>query len=163
MDVLSVSSGFVLGIIAGFIANYITPGLTTFVNQKISTVFNLLNPDRYDLTGTWEQNFKEPDPAQSSTWISENETIRLKHLGNIITGTGQTKRLPRTFNYDLKAKHNMVFGSYVKKGERGNITGVGMMQLMVSPDRLEMKGQATWFDSDTKQIESSESNWKKIS
>ena len=163
MDISSISVGFVVGIATGFIANYITPKATTFINKIISSLFNMLNPDRYDLTGTWVQTFKEPDDNGSSEWVDETEQVRLSHLGNIVTGSGVTKSAPRTFIYDLKAKHNMVFGSYVKKCEQGSITGVGMIQLMVSPDRLKMTGQATWFDSDTSQIESSASAWLKTS
>ncbi|WP_243373210.1 hypothetical protein [Geotalea sp. SG265] len=163
MDYLSLSIGFVLGIAGGFIANYLTPRLTIFVNKMLSSVFHFLNPDRYDLTGKWEQIFKEPEDGGCTNWVIEQEITRLSHLGNIITGTGETKVTPRIFDYDLKAKHNMIFGSYKKRGEQGNITGVGMIQLIVSPDRLSMKGQATWFDHDTQRIESSESTWKKLS
>ena len=154
--------GFAVGILTGFIANYITPRSTYFLDRFFGSIFNAINPDRYDLTGKWEQTFTEPEDANCVNWVTEQESDKLIHIGNRISGKGQTKILPRFFIYDLKVKHNMVFGSYIKKGEKGNITGVGMIQLIVSPDRLEMTGQATWFDSDTKQIESSKSNWKKI-
>ena len=97
------------------------------------------------MTGKWHQTFKEPmsdDPAQ---WEEILEVIELRHLGNRITGTGDTQDNHRQFRYDLIVEHNLVFGSYEKVGERGNITGKGVNQMIVSADRLQMTGQATWF------------------
>lgn len=162
MDILSLIIGLVAGILAGLIANYTTPAFTQFVNIKLSMIVNMFDPDRFDLTGKWEQSFHEPSENDPKKWVETKEIVQLNHYGNIITGRGETQRLHRVFYYDFKVKHNMVFGLYLKKGEKGNLTGAGMSQLMVTPDRLEMNGQATWFDHETNKIESSEVLWKKI-
>lgn len=125
-------------------------------------LFHVLNPDRFDLTGTWEQTFKEPVPGDLLTQRPETERLKLRHLGSTVTGEGVIESDKRRFRYELRVSHSLVFGSYQKLGERGNITGRGMTQVIVSPDRLTMKGQSTWFDRDTEKIESSEVTWTKV-
>jgi hypothetical protein len=106
--------------------------------------------------------YQEPDPLDPKNNRDETECLKLSHLGNVVSGIGETKSDKRRFKYDLRVKHNLVFGAYVKVGEKGNITGTGMIQLVVSPDRLGMKGQATWFDRDTERIESAMVNISKV-
>jgi hypothetical protein len=153
---------FALGVFGGLLANYISPPFGRWVQRLFSRLFHILNPDRFDLTGKWEQKFKEPTPEDTSIWRETRELVDLRHLGAVVSGSGETQDDKRRFRYDLNVQHNLVFGSYVKIGAKGNITGNGMIQLIVSPDRVGMKGQATWFDSDTSQIESSVAVWTKI-
>ena len=155
--------GFGAGIIASLTASYLTPRFNRMIHAILSSVFHVLNPERFDLTGKWKQVFTEPGDKDPNAWCEETEVVELKHVGNYISGIGKTKILHRTFIYDLRVKHNMLFGSYIKKGEKGNLSGHGMAQMIVSADRLKMKGQATWFDHDTNQIESSACAWEKIS
>jgi len=88
----------------------------------------------------------------------------MRHVGSIVSGMGEVVGDGRRFNYELRVRHNMVYGTYTKIAqEKGNVTGNGLIQLLVSPDRLSMKGQATWFDRDSEKIESSDVEWTKIS
>ena len=160
---MSAILGFVVGVVASLSANYMSPPFSRFIDSVFGRLFHLLNPDRFDLTGTWSHQFKEPMPGNPTEWRDENEKVPLKHLGATVVGIRKTTVEPREFQYKLKVQHNLIFGSYVKVGEKGNITGSGMIQLIVSPDRLKMRGQATWFDRDTEQIESSQTEWTKIS
>lgn len=160
--VVSLLVSFVLGVIGGVLTNYISPPVGRFMEGLFSRLFYLLDPAGFDLTGKWEQTFKEPEPGSPSTWRETKESVKLRHLGAFVSGTGETQNDKRCFRYNMRVQHNLVFGAYVKVGARGNITGNGMIQLVVSPDRLSMKGQATWFDHDTERIESSEATWTKI-
>lgn len=155
--------GIVLGVIAGLLANYISPPFKRLTDKCFGAIFYLFNPDRFDLTGTWEQTFKELAPPELKQCREVKEKIRLNHIGNVITGSGETDIDTRKFRYQCQIRHNLFFGFYNKIGERGNISGSGMVQLIISPDRLSMEGQATWYDEDTKNIESSHSVWRKIS
>jgi len=154
--------GFLLGIVGGLIANYSSSPFKRAVDSALGRLFHLLNPDRFDLTGTWEQSFTEP-ATDGNTWEEIKETVVLRHLGGTVSGRGVTQDNGRIFLYDLRVQHNLVFGSYTKSGAKGNLTGNGVIQMIVSPDRLSMKGQATWFDNDTERIESSECVWSKTS
>ncbi len=153
---------FIAGVLASLIATYISPPFRRLIDCCFSRIFHLLDPNRYDLTGKWKHVYKEPSPEVPSLWIETEETVQLKHIGSVVTGKGKTTSIPRDFVYDCRTQHNLVFGSYTKQGERGNITGRGLVQVIVSPDRLKMEGQATWFDHDTEKIESSYSRWTKI-
>src|SRR3990167_2811973 len=153
--------GLASGIFLGLFVNYVSPRFNEWINVKLSRISYWLNPEKFDLTGKWEQEFDEPDPANPDNKRTVKEKIELRHIGNQIKGEGTTSVDPRHFNYKCSIKHSMVFGEYVKKGEKGNISGNGLIQLIVSPDRLSMEGQATWYDNDTKKIESSHSVWHK--
>lgn len=155
--------GFLLGVIASLVANYISPPFARAAGRLLSWLFHFVNPDRFDLTGTWQYAYEEPDPLDPKSLREERECLRLRHLGSAVTGEGETKAEKRKFVYDLRVKHNLVFGSYEKVGEKGNTTGNGLIQLIVSPDRLTMHGQATWFDRDTERIESAVVSVQKIS
>ena len=154
--------GFVLGIVSGLVANYVSPSLNRLVDSSLGWLFHLLDPDRFDLTGTWEQTFAEPT-EDAAMWEEVKELVNFRHLGARVTGKGTTRDNGRIFSYDLRVQHNLVFGSYRKTGAKGNVAGNGVVQMIVSPDRLSMKGQATWFDHDTEKIESGECQWEKIS
>lgn len=159
---LRLLAGFLLGIIGSLITSYISPPFKRGVDSLLGRAFHFLNPDRFDLTGTWEQAFTEP-ATDGKTWEEIKETVVLRHLAGTISGKGVTQDNGRLFLYDLKVQHNLVFGSYTKSGAKGNVTGNGVIQMIVSPDRLSMKGQATWFDNDTERIESSDCLWSKTS
>lgn len=155
--------GFLLGVVASLVANYMSPPFSRATGKLLSWLFHFLNPDRFDLTGTWEYTYKEPDPSDPNSLREERECLRLRHLGSAVSGEGETKSEKRKFLYDLRVKHNLVFGSYQKVGEKGNTTGNGLIQLIVSPDRVAMNGQATWFDRDTEKIESAVVSIQKVS
>jgi len=154
--------GFLLGVAGSLIANYMSPPFSRATGKLLGWAFHFLNPDRFDLTGTWQYDYKEPDPSNPSVHRDETECLKIRHLGSAISGEGETKSDKRKFLYDMRVKHNLVFGSYEKVGEKGNTTGNGLIQLIVSPDRLAMNGQATWFDRDTEKIESAVVSIKKI-
>ncbi len=154
--------GFVIGFCASLLANCLSPGFSRLASRMLSRIFHALDPNRFDLTGKWRQVFSEPNEESPPNRVEVSETVQVSHVGNCVTAEGQAENPHRVFRYELRVKHNLVFGSYEKKGERGNITGGGMMQLIVSPDRLQMTGQATWYDRDTNRIESSESRWIKV-
>ena len=153
---------FIIGLLIGLIANYVFPSFRKLMDTLIAKIFHIIEPSKFDLTGKWEQQFSEPSPENSSQWAQTTEIIELKQLADSVSGTGTTQNDHRIFLYKCKIQHNMIFGSYTKKGEKGNICGNGMIQLIITPDRLGMKGQATWFDADTERIESSECAWKKL-
>lgn len=155
---------FVLGVVAGLIANYLSPPIRRMVERVLGWAFHFINPDRFDLTGTWRHTYSEPTPGTPQVRRSCEETVRVRHVGSIVGGTGEVTGDGRRFNYELRVRHNMVFGTYTKvTREKGNVTGNGLIQLLVSPDRLSMKGQATWFDRDSEKIESSYVEWTKTS
>lgn len=161
---MSTSITLILGAVIGLFVNYLSPPFSRFIDTIFGFFFHLFNPDKFDLSGTWEQKFKEPKPGDSSDsieWVEEIEKISIKHIGSKLSGKGKTEIRVREFKYICSISHNMVSGSYTKVSEKGNITGNGVIQLIVSPDRLSMKGQATWFDADTNKVESSECIWKK--
>ncbi|MDT3678549.1 MAG: hypothetical protein ROZ64_06910 [Burkholderiaceae bacterium] len=160
---MEILTGFALGVVASLVANYMSPPFARVSGNLLGWLFHFVNPDRFDLTGTWEYTFKEPDPIDPKSLREELECLRLRHLGSSVSGEGETKSEKRRFLYDLRIKHNLVFGSYEKVGEKGNTTGNGLIQLIVSPDRLAMDGQATWFDRDTLKIESAVVSIRKIS
>jgi hypothetical protein len=153
---------FALGCLGTLVADYLFPSFRRFVESVLSWLFHVFNSDRFDLTGKWRQKFREPTTEDLTKWEEIEELVEIKHFGNRVAGTGETQDNHRRFHYDCKVQQNLVFGAYVKQGARGNITGNGMIQLIVSPDRLRMQGQATWFDHDTNRIESSECTWEKI-
>jgi hypothetical protein len=57
-----------LGIVGGLITNYISPPFKRTVDTTLGRLFHLLNPDRFDLTDTWEQTFTEPTATDGTTW-----------------------------------------------------------------------------------------------
>jgi hypothetical protein len=156
-------TAFVAGFLASLLANYLLLPFRRVTESMFGWLFHLLNPDRFDLTGKWLQKFSEPTEEDPSKWQETQETVRLRQLGNRISGRGETHDDHRQFQYDFRVQHNLVFGSYKKIGEKGNIAGNGVIQMIVSPDCLGMKGQTTWFDHDTNQIESSGCLWTKLS
>ena len=160
MDV-NIGIGIVIGVFTGLIVNFMSPPFNRFVTACFSWIFQLMNPEKFDLTGNWEQVFDEPKSENTDERQTVTEKIKLKHVGSVITGDGDTDINQRHFSYRCTIKHNLLFGEYVKKGQQGNISGSGMIQLIVSPDRLTMEGQTTWYDNDTKKIESSNAIWKK--
>lgn len=151
-----------IGAVIGLFVNYLSDTFSQCMDSIFEFLFHMFNPEKFDLTGKWEYKFSEPKANNPGEWVEESEKVILKHIGNKLTGTGRTTALVRVFNYVCSVRHNMVFGSYTKVSEKGNITGNGVIQLIVSPDRLSMKGQATWLDTDTNLVESSECIWKKI-
>lgn len=154
---------FFLGVVGGLLTNYLSPPFSRGVTKVLSWMFHILDPNRFDLSGTWEHTFEEPDPGNPLNKRKETECLRLNHLGNVVSGTGETKLDKRYFTYELHVTHNLVYGSYTKKGEKGNIAGSGMVQLVVAPGRLVMTGQSTWFDRDTEKIESAPVRLLKVS
>lgn len=154
--------GFLLGIFGGVIANYFSPSFANVVSRALGYIAHCVNPERFDLKGAWQQEFEEPDPNTPSMRRKEAERIELIHLGSSVKGAGETKLDKRLFTYDLCVSNSMVFGSYKKNGQQGNLTGQGMIQLIVSADRTEMTGQATWYDRDTNKIESSAVVWRRL-
>lgn len=151
------------GLIIGLFANYISPPFNRLADKVFGWFFCFMDPDRFDLTGTWIQTFTECCEEDLTQWREVKEKIILCHLGNRVSGDGDTDTKPRHFTYSFHVAHNLLFGSYVKKGEKGNVSGSGMIQLIVSSDRIRMEGHATWFDKDTEKIESSPCTWEKIS
>ncbi len=159
---MDLAIGFVLGVFGGLIANYLSPPFAKKVSAMLGWFANRINPDRFDLSGPWQQGFDEPDPAAPTQRRAETERIDLHHIGSVLSGTGKTNVQPRTFNYDLRVSHSMVFGPYKKVGQQGSLTGQGMVQLIVNANRTEMSGYATWYDQDTDQIESATVRWTRI-
>ncbi len=82
--------GFLLGIVGGLITNYISPPFKRAVDSTLGRLFHLLNPDGFDLTGTWEQTFTEP-ATDGKTWEEIKETVVLRHLGGTVSGEGVTQ------------------------------------------------------------------------
>lgn len=158
---MTATIAFALGFLASLLANYFLPPFRSAMDGGVAWLCHLLNPGRFDLTGKWRQTFREPTNSDPSQWEDIEETVTLRHLGNRVTGRGETQDNHRVFRYSCRVQHDLVFGTYVKKGERGNTTGSGMVQLVVTPDRLQMHGYATWFDHDTERIESSKVVWKR--
>jgi hypothetical protein len=150
------------GFIVGFITNYLTPIFDKTMDSFFGALLHRLDKDRINLTGTWQQTYTEPPAGGGDVWITTTERIELKQGWKAVTGTGETTNHPRTFQYELTIKHDLVFGNYEKKGQQGNLTGTGMTQMIVSKDRKTMIGQATWLDSDTNQIESCKVSWVRL-
>ena len=121
--------GILIGVITGLIVNYISPPFNRTVTSFFSWLFQLMNPDKFDLTGNWEQIFSEPKPQNTEENRKVIEKIKLKHVGANVTGDGVTDIDPRRFVYRCTIKHSQLFGEYLKKGEQGNISGSGMIQL----------------------------------
>lgn len=153
------------GVLTGIMGNLMTPWFARKLTQGVDWVAQLIDPNRFTLTGSWTQTYTEPDPSNSSTRRTVTETIVLTQAASHVTGKGTTATDPRTFEYTLTCKNNMVYGSYVKKSQneqvshKGSVVGTGMVQLIISPGIGRMKGQATWFDADTEEIESSVVTW----
>jgi hypothetical protein len=154
---------FIYGVLSGVFVNHIFPFIGRSIEWIISNLLYFVDKNRVNLNGTWEQVFTEPASKKSAKWKVAKEKVELRHFGSSLSGKGITKKDKRVFEYKCKVQHSMVFGSYKKKtAAQGNITGNGMIQLMITPDRTGMIGQATWYDKDTEKIESSKSTWTKI-
>lgn len=152
----------------GLLVNFFSPTFSRWLLKKLSRLLHRVDKTRFDLSGTWQHTCDEPTPGAVTIPRTIVEVVKLAQLGNTVTGSGVTNIDPRTFIYSLTVNNNMVFGSYVKTsqnavpGQQGSINGTGMVQLIVDPDRMSMLGQATWFDSDTQNIESAEVTWKRL-
>ena len=105
----------VVAILLGLFVNYISPPFNRFVGRCFSWLFHLFDPDRFDLSGMWEQTFHEREPQNLDEFREVKETVRLKHLGNTVSGNGKTDIDPRDISYPGRIEHNLFFGSYVKK------------------------------------------------
>ena len=55
--------GLASGIFLGVFVNYVSPRFNEWINVKLSRISYWLNPEKFDLTGKWEQEFDEHDPA----------------------------------------------------------------------------------------------------
>jgi hypothetical protein len=163
MSVIDVVLGFLAGVASSLVASYFFPRFRRAADTFFSSLALWLNPQRFSLTGTWEQTFDEPLDKKGIKKVTETETIRITHGFSSITGVGRTQNRPRDFNYDLRVLHHLVDGSYSKVATQGNIAGTGTIQMTISDDRLRMIGHTTWLDRDTGKIESSQVEWKKIS
>lgn len=154
--------GFFLGIVSGLVANFFSPAFSMGVLRTFSRLLYWADSERFDLTGTWEHTCLEPTPGAPEVLRQVKERVELNQLGVTVTGTGRTDIDPREFTYSMRVSRSMVFGSYNKRGQRGNITGSGMVQLVVDAASMRMEGQATWFDTDTEKIESSKVSWRRL-
>lgn len=154
--------GFLLGIFSGLVANFFSPAFSMWVLRIFSSLLYSADPGRCDLTGTWEHTYLEPTPGAPNGLRTVKERVELNQLGVTVTGTGITDIDRREFTYSMRVSRSMVFGSYNKRGQRGNITGSGMVQLVVDASCGQMEGQATWFDTDTQRIESSKVSWRRL-
>lgn len=111
---------FFLGVVGGLLANYLSLPFSRGVTKMLSWMFHILDPNRFDLSGTWEHTFEEPDPGNPLSKRKETECLRLNHLGNVVSGTGETKLDKRYFAYELHVTHNLVFMAPTpKKARRG--------------------------------------------
>lgn len=165
MDVLVNVLNLLIGAVIALTVNFFSPAFSRWVLSVFSRVLLHLDPYRFDLSGTWQQTYQEPTPGDIGTLRTVVETVKLKQVGTTVAGDGETDIDRRTFRYSLRVNNNMVFGEYVKVGpseQPGSITGTGMVQAIIDPGRKEMIGRATWFDNDTKGIESSGVSWKRI-
>lgn len=154
--------GFIVGVLGGLVANFLSPAFSDWVLTTFSRIMFSIDRDRFDLSGVWEHSFDEPIPDAPEKVRAIKERVELRQLGVTVTGVGRTDVDPRDFVYTMRVSQSMVYGSYRKRAPKGNITGAGMVQLIVDPGTQIMMGQATWFDSDTKQIESSRVAWKRL-
>jgi hypothetical protein len=132
------------------------------VSRLLGSVAHRLDPDRYDLTGTWQALSEEPDSPNTSIRVPVEERIEITQVGNSIDcKSAVTGSDPREFRYRLKVSHSMVYGTYEKKVDRPGVQlGSGMIQMIIDPNRKKMAGSVTWYDSDTGQIEHSKAEWK---
>ncbi|MDP3350702.1 MAG: hypothetical protein Q8S92_17050 [Hydrogenophaga sp.] len=154
-----------VGALVALLVNFFSPTFSRWVVALFSKLLWLLDPNRFDLTGTWRHTYLEPTPGNVETLRTIVETVKLKQVGTTVVGQGETDIDKRTFHYSLRINNNMVFGEYVKTGLRtqpGSISGAGMVQTIIDPGRMVMNGRATWFDNDTHAIESSEIRWERI-
>ena len=161
--ILSGFAGFLVGVIGSMIANYLSPPFARFVITLFGRVSSFINPDRFDLTGTWQITYLEPEHNNIQNIVEEVEKAAFNHIGNRVTGESRSERYIREFDYVLTVKHNLVYGEYTKRAAKGNISGTGLVQVIVSPDRIRMDGQMTWFDQETGKIESSKCKLLKVS
>ncbi|WP_418118297.1 hypothetical protein [Variovorax sp. 350MFTsu5.1] len=154
--------GFVFGIVSGLVANFFSPAFSEWVVRSMSRLLHWADKERFDLTGIWEQTCLEPTPGEPTVLREVKERVELRQLGVTVKGEGATTIDPRNFTYTMRVTRSMVFGSYNKRGQRGNITGSGMIQLILNGGSTQMDGYATWFDSDTDKIESSKVTWRRL-
>ena len=163
------AGGIIVGFVSGFLVSLLATAAFPVFNRRVTSVFsyiaNSFDPDRF--RSYWKNGSRHLLNQVKKIRVKgrvRQETVSLVHTRNHISGEGSTKRLPRTFFYDLQVRHHdMILGFYNKKAEKGNLPGMGLCQMIISRDRRSMTGQATWYDHHTDRIESSEIIWIKQS
>ena len=138
------------------------PGFRRIIDSSFSFVFNVLNPNSFNLSGTWEYEYHEPSQDDPKKKVTEKEKVKITQIGNVIWATGETQKYKRTFKYKLTVTHNLIMGTYKKIGEKGATSGTGVIQLIVGANRNKLVGHATWMDADSNQLESDALEWGKI-
>jgi hypothetical protein len=151
-----------IGIIGSLIATYIFPSLRRVIDSLFSFLFNIFHRDSFNLSGTWEYTFREPSHNNPSVIAQEKEKVKVTQVGNIIWARGETENYKREFEYRLNINHNLIYGTYRKKGVKGATSGTGVIQLVVSANRDKLIGHGTWMDADSNKIESDSLEWVKI-
>jgi len=162
MDLLCITMGILGGILGGLIASYVFPTFREIVDSVLSFVSHGWDPNRCNLSATWEYEFSEPDPKNPGVTRKDRDKVKINHVGNFIWATGETQKDKRTFNYRLRVVQNLIFGTYKKVAKKGVTSGTGVVQLAVNPNCDRMVGYTTWMDSDSNQIESCEVEWNRL-
>ena len=88
---------FLLGLIVGLIANYFSPPFKSLMDGLFGTVSYVINPDRFDLTGSWLYEFEEPHRVSPNGKRNETEHVKLRHIGAVVSGEGWTEVEKRRF------------------------------------------------------------------
>ena len=154
---------FTIGILGSLVASYIFPGFRRAIDSGLSFLFNLINQNQFNLSGTWQGEYTEPSKGDPTKRVKEIEKVKINQIGNIIWATGETQNYKRKFKYKLSVIHDMIMGAYRKSGTKGATSGTGVIQLVVNADRNKLTGNATWMDTDSNALETDKILWHKIS
>ena len=153
---------FIIGIASSLVATYIFTSVRRVIDGFLSFLFNLLNPNSFNLSGTWEGKFVEPSAEDPEMKVQEIEKVKIFQVGTIIWAKSETQSNKRIFKYRLSVNHDIVMGTYRKSGTRGVTSGTGVIQLVVNSERNKLEGHATWMDSHSNTLESDDILWKQI-
>ncbi len=128
--------GYIAGVLSTLLANYFSPPFRKTMDGLFAWFSYRVDPHRFDLNGKWIYKYHEPVSKDPDNRRETQEEVILMHRGRTVTGKGVTQdEDKRRFTYYCKVQHNLLFGSYIKEGEKGSIPGNGMVQVIISPDR----------------------------
>jgi len=147
------STTFVLGIVASVIAAPLW--------LLLSGGLDYLKADLPHLAHKWEFKYIEPDGQGSPT--ASYEHLQLKQFGTHVWGTAIKPGDDRTsLTYKGRIKRRSLVMTYRLSNYSAVTVGSGALHALIADDDNSIEGWCIWHDRDTKRIESSPIEGRKV-